>query len=450
MPAIDNYISLQITLVQPGITTDGFGTPLILSAGASFSERTREYSDLDGMVDDGFATSSPEYRAASAMLAQSPHVPSWKVGRLALPPTMVYVVSVEVVRDNHVYQVNVEGEGVTTTEAVTTASDGSADNDEIVALLVTALNNVVGNNYTAAATGAPGSQVVTVTADNPGDWFSLEVDPDLSIKATHVDPGYATDLAAIKTEDPDWYVIYNPYNSDAVIAAIAGWAESNKRAFWADTNQTECVTEALGGGDPIDDLNTQGYKYSMGIYHPNPADFLGAAWIGRYFCTLPGKATAALKQLSGVAPVALTDTQRGNLTDKRGNSYEQGPGARVTFNGTVPSTTYLFFDVVRNVDAWSADLQASGFGVLAANDIVQMTDDDFPKIEAALRGANKRAEAQPNSPNTFARGTTFVTVPKRADVPDADAANRFLSGVKAGGTLAGAVHKVGVIATISF
>ncbi len=451
MPNIDNYISLQITLVQPGVTTPGFGVPLILSATAAFAERTRTYTDTSGMLTDGFAADSPEVLAAGAMFAQSPHIESLKVGRLALPPTMVCVISVAVVRDEHVYQVNVAGEGVTTTEAVTAESSGTATNDEIVGLLVTALNGVAGNNYTAAATGPGGSQVVTVTADDPGDWFSLEVDPDLTVSMTHADPGYATDLAAILLEDPDWYVVYNLFNSDASVSAIAGWCETNKRGYWADVSDTESVTTAAGNGDPIDDLATAGGKYSMGIYHPIPVEFAGAAWIGRYFCTAPGKATAALKGLAGVSTVALTATQRSNLIGKRGNSYElAAPGTPVTFYGTVPNTTYRFFDVVRDIDAWAADIQASGLGALASQDKIGFTDDDTPTIAAAIRGANKRAEAKPGEQGTFARGSTFCTVPLVASVSATDKSNRFLSGVKAGGTLSGAVHKVGVVATVSF
>jgi hypothetical protein len=450
MSSPDNYISIAISLVQPGVSTPGFGTPLILSATADFAERTRLYTDTDGMVTDGFAADSPEVLAAGAMFAQSPHVPQVKIGRLALPPTLVYVVGVANVRDSHQYAINVKGEGVTATEVLSVATDGSATNDEAVALIVTALNLVVGKNYTAVATGSVGSKVVTVTATAAGDWFSLEVDPDLTVKMTHVDPGYATDLAAITLEDPDWFLVYNSFNSDAVSAAIATWCETNKRGFWMDTNQTDSVTTSTGNGDPIDDLNTAGWSYSMGIYHPDPSEFAGAAWAGRYLCTSPGKATASLKNLAGISAVNLTATQRANLVAKRGNSYERVFGTNVTFNGTVPSTQYRFFDVRRDIDAWTIDMQASGFGALQSLDKIGFTDDDTPTIAAAIRGANARAEEQPGSANTFARGSTFCTIPLVGSVSANDKANRLLSGVKAGGTLAGAVHSVSVVASISF
>jgi hypothetical protein len=446
MASADNYVSLQITLVQPGVTAPGFGTPLILSATAPFAERTRTYTDTAGMVTDGFAADSPEVLAAGAMLAQSPHVEQLKVGRRALPESLVYVVGVGVLRNNNVYTVNVAGEGVTTTAAATTASDGSADNDEVVALLVIALNAVAGKNYTAAATGAGGSQVCTVTATAPGDWFSLEVDPDLTVKMTHADPGYATDLAAILLEDPDWYVIYNPFNSNAVTEAIRTWCETNKRAFWMDTNQTDSVTTAAGNGDPGDDINTAGGKYTMAMYHPDPSEFFGAAWIGRYFCTKPGASVPALKTLASVSVVTLTSTQRSNLVGKRMNSYESVFGTSVTFGGTVPSTTYLFFDVVRDVDAWAIDVQTSGFGALRSQEKILFNDDGTPVIAAAIRGANRRAEAN----GTATRGTSFCTIPLAADVSANDKANRNLTGIKAGFQLAGAVQGLGVVATITF
>lgn len=447
MSSADNYIAISITLTQPGITTPGFGTPLIPSATATFPERTRLYTDTDGMVSDGFAADSPEVRAATVMLAQSPHVPQWKVGRLALPPTLVYVISVAAVRNSHDYVVNVAGEGVTTT-TVTITSDGSATNDEIIDALVTGLNLVVGKNYTAAATGAGGSHVCTVTASAAGDWFSLEMTSiaDLAVKATHADPGFATDLAAIKVDDSDWYLIVNHFNSDAVVAAIATWAEANGKAFWPDSNQTDIVTTGTGNGDPIDDLNTAGWRQSMGLYHPDPSEFFGAAWASRYLCTDPGRAVPGGKNLIGISPVNLTTTQRANLIAKRGNSYEAVFSTAVTYRGTVPNSQYLYFDVVRDVAAWALDVQASGFGAIVAEDKITFTDEGTPKIGAAIRGANKRAEDN----TTAARGTSFCTIPLVANVSATDKANRNLTGIKAGFELAGAVQGVGVVATISF
>jgi hypothetical protein len=149
-------------------------------------------------------TTSMEYRALNAAFAQEPGPTKVKFGKLTNKPTMKYEISIATVRNLYQYIVDVEGKGVTPTAAIAVATDGSATNDEAVALIVTALNAVVGKNYTAAATGAGGSQIVTVTGTNPGDWFSLSVRSTWTISSSRARmsiPAFAADLNAIKLYD---------------------------------------------------------------------------------------------------------------------------------------------------------------------------------------------------------------------------------------------------------
>lgn len=432
---LTDHVQLAITVDNVGIARAGFGVPLILSHNAAFAERVRYYTSLAGVAADFAVTSSPEYRAAAAVFAQSPRPSKLAIGRAALKPTQVFTLSVATVRNSHTYQIKVKGQGFADATAEYT-SDASATDGEIATGLVAALNAVTGNNYTAAGATSP----FTVTGDAAGSWFSLEVVSvdDLSIAQTHADPGVATDLAAIALADPGWYGLITLYNSEALVNAAAAWAESNGKLYVPDTNASASVTAASGGGDVLDDIRTGSYTRTMGVYHPSPAAFLAAAWLGRWLPTEPGQATAKFKTLAGVDAVVLTATHKTNLRAKRGNSYEEIAGRPITWEGTVGSTVYGFLDVRRDVDWLDDEVSKSVFGVLAGADKVPYTSEGIAMVEGAVRGAVARAVTQ----GVLAPGSTSVEAPDIADVAPADKSARQLRDVKFAGTLAGAIHSV--------
>jgi hypothetical protein len=83
-----------------------------------FAERVRTYSTLQGLTDDGFATSHPVYVAASDLLAQNPSPPSFKVGRKALPSTQALTLtpSSESIVAGEVHSLTIDGPGATSGE----------------------------------------------------------------------------------------------------------------------------------------------------------------------------------------------------------------------------------------------------------------------------------------------------------------------------------------------
>lgn len=531
MSDLSEHVSLTITTDSVGIAREGFGVPMILSVNAAWAERIRYYTDIPGVAED-FATTSPEYLAATAMFSQSPHPEMIAIGRAAGQPTQRYQLNVSTVTVGTTYQVNVVGEGVTSTEcAYTTLADitftaanateiftsvahgmatgagpfrvsnsGGAlptglaidtdywiilttvdtfqlaasyadaialtellittdgtgtqtlrrnQNDVIVAQLTQALNNVVGNNYTAVHTvGAGETDYLLVTADAAGDWFSLEVSNPALIKIaqTHAEPGttLATDLDAIQLENGDWYGIVTLYNSDAYVKAVAAWAEAQTKIYIADVSESETVTLASGGGDLADDLHVLAYDRTIVAYHPSPAEMMGAAWAGRMLPLEPGSDNWKFKTLSGVPAVTTTGTHRVNVRAKKANTYTTVAGRNITWEGYVCSGDFV--DNTRGVDWLEDDMTAGVFGALAGLNKVPFTDAGIALIENEVRASLDRAVARGILSDDPA---PVVTVPKAADVATADKALRLLPDVKFSGTLAGAVNKVEVQGTIS-
>lgn len=124
MSTLSEHVSLSITQDSVGIARAGFGIPLILSCNATFSERVRFYSDLPGLVTDGFVTTSPEYLAVQAILSQNPHPEQVAIGRTVGKPTLAYRLDISSVAVGTAYTVSVKGQGVTTTDVTyTTLAD---------------------------------------------------------------------------------------------------------------------------------------------------------------------------------------------------------------------------------------------------------------------------------------------------------------------------------------
>ncbi len=170
MSELSEIALITITQDTVGQTQPGFGTPLILSHNATFSERVRYYSDtLEAAVD--WAVTSPEYLAIRAALSQTPHVEQIAVGRAVAKPTQRYEIATAALRnsDARSYRINVVGQGVTATTAAYT-TDSSARVIEIHNGLKTSLNAVVGANYAAAFSALTGISF-TFTATNADEKF---------------------------------------------------------------------------------------------------------------------------------------------------------------------------------------------------------------------------------------------------------------------------------------
>lgn len=440
---ISDTITLNITRDTVGVSRAGFGTPLFLSNTAAWAggERTRTYTSLADVAVDFATTTSPEYLAAQAVFSQTPKPRRMKIGRAALPATMVYTMTV-VVRNSYTYSVKVSGSGITTT-TVTYTSDGSATDAEIATGLVAAINGVAANNYIAAGGASP----FTVTADSAGGWFALEVNPaDITARQSHVDPGIATDLTAIALEDPDWYGLVTTYNSNAVITAAAAWVESNKRLYFADTDNTLSVTAVVaGGGNDIADLaHTAAYKRTAIMYHANAAFMLGGALAGRYLPTDPGAATAKFKQLALVTPSSLTGTYRTNLRAKYANWFEASGGRNMLFDGTVAGTDYI--DVTRDLDWLEDDMLVGTFAALSGTDKVDYDDDGAELIAAEVRASLRRAVDRRILKSDPA---PVVEVPLVADMTVGDIAARTFGPITWSAKLRGAIHEVTINGVVS-
>lgn len=163
--ADSDFISFTIAITNAGLSQPGFATPLIVGYGASFLG-VRTYNQISDVAVD-FAVGSVEYLAAAAIFGQPTHPTTVKIAAASNPPTMAYQLGTAAAVNSTKYQVQVDGPGITST-LVSVTSDASATIPEINNALLTALNAVVGANYTAAFSPLSFNNF-TFTADSTTD-----------------------------------------------------------------------------------------------------------------------------------------------------------------------------------------------------------------------------------------------------------------------------------------
>jgi len=436
-----NHVSLTIAQDIVGVSRKGFGVPMILSHSAAWAERTRVYSDLVGVGAD-FATDSPEYLQARAILSQTPKPEKIKIGRAANIPTMEYRIT-PTAANSTAYAVGCSGEGVTA-EEVSFTSDATATVAEITAGLFAAINTVTGKNFTAV----DDTTHVTITGDAAGDWFALELGSiaNMSIEQRHADPGLSADISAISLEDDDWYCLLTHFNSDLYCAAATAHIEAVKKIYLADSCNTDSVTTVAGNGDYLDDLATVARARTAGIYSQSPSEFLAAAWAGRCLSADPGSITWKFKTLSGPTPSSpsLTGTHRANLEARNANFYENVAGRNIMANGTTGDGDFI--DVQRAIDWLDDEIRKAVFEHLASGGKVPFTDAGVTVITSAIAaslqiGVNRGVLSDDPEP--------VVTAPLVKDISVADKTSRTLPDVKFSAVLAGAIHKVKITGVVS-
>jgi len=444
MPLSD-IANVTIRLETGGISQVGFGTAMILGYSMTgWTERSRTYTSIQGVATD-FAATTPEYKAANAYFAQTPHPEKLVIGRGTLKPTMIFKVTVGQVLNSQKYSVNLNGTQFDYT------SDGTATNDEIILGLQTAVTAAAtAAGFTAAVGGVAPSTFLTVTGAAAGNWCSFFVtDPGLlTLLQTTTNPGIATDLDAIVVENDDWYALLTLYNSSACVLAAAAWAESKLKVYCPQLTDSEIATVAESiATDVADALKTASYFRTLPFYHPENGQFADAAFLGRLLPYSPGSETWRGKTLGGISalgptvPYKMTETWRTNIKAKNCNYYYTLAGRNITAEGVVSAGEWI--DTIRGRDWLQVRMQEDVTLAVINAAKVPYTDPGIAKIDNVIR-----ARLQLAIEAGFLASFTVV-VPTAAAQTLADRAARILRGYSFNAQIAGAIHLVYITGSLS-
>lgn len=430
--SLDTLVQVTISTETATITQAGFGMPLVAAYHTNFPERVRTYeavSALADMVLDGFTTLDPAYQQAAAILSQSPRPPQIMVGRLAETPVVQTITAtVDTAVEGVSYSVDING----------TVNSYTAGVAETAANIIAALKLLVDADTLPAVFTDNLDGTVTIAAAAAGTMFSLYLSDDSGSRKwsrddVTTDPGYATDLAAIVSENNSWYGLSIESHAATAITSVAAWAETNRKLFAATSGDTDIL--GSGSTDIASTEQALSHAYIYTFYSDRPHQYVATGLMGAMFPYDPGSETWAHKTISGSSVVPLSATEVSNAQGKNCNTYTATQGQNTSFPGKTASGEYI--DIVRFVDWLKARIQEAVFAALVSSRKIPYTAAGIAVIEAAIRGVlllgiRRGGLAEDPAPD--------VSVPDVATIATADKSARILRDVNFSGTLAGAIH----------
>lgn len=435
MPSLNSIVSVQIAKTSANVSQQGFGIPLILGYHTRFIEDLRAYSSLAAMASDGFVATDLEYMAAQAVFAQNPSPTQVIVGRRAVAPSQVVVLTPTAV-NLATYSLTMNGVTVTFT------ADSSATAAEVCTGIAAAVTAQAA--FTGVVSATAGATTVTLTgAANKSFSYggSATLGAAMPFQDNTANAGIATDLDRMLAASKDWYGIVLTQRGKAEVVAAAAWTEANKRLLVASTNDADYKTSATT--DMATALKNAAYIRSATIWSGNTAEFACAAWLGKMLPQVVGSYDFIYKTLAGVSASNLTDTEVTNITAKNGNYYYSQNNVNITVSGVLASGEWL--DVTVGIDWLTARLQERIFRLLASQPKVPYTDAGIQSIVAEVLGQlQEGAENGLLTPGQFS-----VSAPRAKDVSSADKTTRTLRNVKFTAQLAGSIHVVLINGTVT-
>jgi hypothetical protein len=447
MPSIDTIVTVNITKATATVSRVGFGTPATLTYHTVFPEFARLYTSLQGMLDDGFTTSSREYGMAAAAFAQNPRPASIIIGRRANAPLRdVTMIPVTPELASTAYTVTING------EAFTFTTDATPTTAEIIAGLV-ALINVGGQDVLATDVGV-GTSMSIESADAPGGTptagvpFVIEFDRKLwTFDDTTPNPGgggIEGDLANMILANDDWYGLVSDALGKLEITALSTAIEALKKIYVAETQDSDVLTSStsdiasLTKAASLDRTAVQ-YHPAAGVHQPD------SAWHGVELPQVPGSSTWAFDTLATIPTYELTSAEQAFLEGKNGNHYQTVAGVAITNEGKMAGGEWM--DVTQFLDWLEARIKEGAFLALAANPKIPYTDLGIQTLggttEDVLKEGAKRGGIDPNGATPIT-----VTLPRASEVAAATKQARELTYTFAA-TLAGAVHKATINGTVT-
>lgn len=459
MPITDlARITLQQTLQL--ITRVGFGIPMIVGSctawGAS-PDRVRAYSNLAGLVSDGFAVTDPEYLAAAAILAQPNPPPIFKLGRRLNLPTMQWLLTPAAA--------NLTGYPVTLdTQVAPFTSDSTGSVAEACTGIKAAIDALA---LAVTTTNVGPGTAVQVVANAAGAWHSLKAmtvgnplapNAFLDIKQNHADPGITADLTAIAAADGNFYGFMLTTQGAAEIAAADAWAVSNgPRLHFALTQDSGCY--GSGNADVGTTLNNSARGVTPLLYHHDPRQFAAAAWMGFGLPTDPGTENWANMPLVGIEPTTFTTSQLLNMGGDPGSGpggknvnyfYAPAPGLTATRMGVCSGAEYI--DQVRFLASFKIGAEEdiaqaiADAGAIASK--LPFDDAGINSMENLLRARVKAGQGI-GAISSDPGATPTYTSPAASSFTAAQKKLRVLSGLGCTFVLTGAINLVEVTVTAS-
>jgi hypothetical protein len=425
-----DIIQINISRETAAVSRVSFNIPLFLAAHTAFSSRTAVYEDITEVADD-FTSSSNVYKAALRLFSQENKPPKIIVGRRQVDSVNG---SIGTVAANTVYSLTINNTVISAT------SDSTPTAIEIVAALRSqfAAASVVGINMTDNLNGT-----FSVSVSSPGASWSIKSSSNVALTLASSTESWADSIAAVESENNDWYALTAETHNDADILVIAEAIEARKKIYGTSSSSSAILTTATT--DIASQLKAAGYQRTFISYSASAdTQFPECAWIGYQLPETPGSNTWKFKSLSSVTRDTLSSTQSNNANNKNCNTYETIGGLSIMREGKMSGGEFI--DVMIFADWLEARMVERIYSRLVNTKKIPLTQAGLTLIQSEMyavlqEGITNGGLANNPKPKVF--------VPSVASISPNVKALRTVEDITFEGTLAGAIHFVRIAGTIS-
>lgn len=249
-----------------------------------------------------------------------------------------------------------------------------------------------------------------------------------------------------------WYVLCTAGVQESEFQDIANLIEAQNKMF---------IYTYVGENDPVDDTfyRSAGY-YGREYGAQNASDvpaanlYIGVATAAKCLQYEPGSETWAYKTLAGVSASKLSSTEISKLKDSNINWYDTIGKDKLTALGKVKAGEWI--DVIRLRDWIQADMQTNIMNLLKTNKKIPFTSSGIARVEnvmsATLQRAQRNGGVCPDEYDTDGNqipGYTVI-VPAVSEITAAMKAARTLSDCRFEAYLAGAIHIIKIVGSLTY
>ena len=453
MKNLDRIVEVQIALNTSGIDTQDFSSILVVGAHFHSLGRVGIYSSTSEMVEDGFRTDDPLYKAAEAIFSQTPHVPEVRIGRRQVDGISVRVGKVAPKGTYTIYIKTRDKEGT-----LKETPYAYTNNNGQIADILKGLGDVVTADAEAVVTALLSGDELIVASRNNTD-FAFSVSKNLEATVSSATESIADTMEAVTADDGNFYGIGLASREEKDILAMAEWAEANEKLF-ATATAKDGAYQSDVNTDLGSKLKAKNFYRTYWFYHALPEEFPELALMSRCFTSYPGGETWALKKLAAITTDNLSSTKLKaicgdkNNSGKNGNAFVAFRNISCTQGGMVAAGEWI--DVIRFRDWLKEEISVNVFNLLINREKVPYTDEGIAQVEARIRDAlvlgQRRGGVATTEYDEEGRenlGFT-VTVPLASSVSANTKAKRKLTDVFFTARLAGAIHFVEIKGSLTY
>jgi hypothetical protein len=444
----DKVVDVEVTLGTQPIDTVGFETPMFLAVHNNFPERVRFYGSLESLVGDGFAVGSAAHQFASNVFAGSFAASLVGIGRMSLASSRVDFTGT-VNEERVVVNITING----TIKAVTILLQVGNTPGQVATALATGINDDADLAGRVVATVENSTVVVIQSAEKVSIGKGEGTYKIVNTSAETV----ATVLPQVLAENHNWYFLSHEQRSDADIVAAAEFAQANYKLHVYNSSDSDALAAANQSTSVFDTLKSLGYN-SLGTYDKDAdVEYTEGSVIGAMAANDPSYGDSIhLKTMPGMAPSTISETQRMNAWGRNANIYRAMYGTNSYIEGRTSSGQYV--DVIRFSHWLKFRMEESVFGYMKRRSdqgqSMKMSDEDLPVLRSILFNnpinigiRNGGILTGYDSVNRVSYDP-IITIPRRAEIPTNDLANRILRDVKVEVVYNNSLHYVKIRAAV--